>query len=1105
MGVRVLPGPFSCDKLPDMSTLRSFLLESHMPERFVRAVFRALPLVEATNINKQFLLKEAGSPEALKSAKAAVASALDSAQLGGIVTGNLLQKLLNFLYLMEIRQPGFTTPERLHSIHDLALHKSLEQRFLSEVNSDTTPEEASGILDAASAGAARAAKVYPDLTDEEEKVWNRVGTYHEFPDGFKWVYAIGENGQIAGHIPSSITRKTMNHCGNAPSDRPGDEYWELRDSTGKAYLTVILDGQGRIEESKSWGNQTNKYRKKIMPYVKWFLMDRKVTGVGWRYDNGYATHRNFGVKDFMGDDPEFVDYVTENKPELIGNAEARIMFWKGALAEGVVTVDDLKGMFDGNDTMSELYRRIPGLEEYSERAKFHFKADRDESGSDPSAFGLNRFAVLCAICDGNPFTPEELEKLVSEGKLKLAEFANYDIKMLTPEMQLAFVKANPKEMDALNMIAAQVATFDLTPEIWRGLMPADDDDVNTAGKKFNMLLDYLSKANPPSKVDSAVQEVFSSQKMVDYMCGLVACIMENPLDVRARYCYSVVPETVFARISRILGDHPDVPFPRELRDALDVVFARIAELDQVEPHTYAVAIPGCVLGSIKRMGPVAKYVLGLIDERVVAGCIRCVSSDCQESVKVISLLIELVGPDLVSSCRGLLNEEGQLSYVACMPPDEQNREIAIKTVCGYAESQRLTMNLSDYGERDRASMLFLLMYRYPEVTDYLDWEQDTPLMMLNSLLDRYLYSSRDENSFSGQMSADGLVELCRKICMQMVKHRSAREVQRRWSSIGDKMSSILDRCGTQGSQDIADAYRIMCETLMDEYPGNWIPGIASRFVIGLDEWDGMYGKYGSDFVEEYVLHIPNSMFGEAEGRFVYEKLKGMEFRDSRDIIRILDSDRRFGPKKRIVASLLSSGIVSGDFPLNDEMFNDLVDRKFIPADAVRTVMSRKEESGDLTVDSTDSAERVKNTLPRLIKFSGLPGVVYNACKYLLDVMYDHLGDGRVKWRVDEEAYNEAAIMERIVVPLSRKLGSGFAAKAFVALDCPEIRGRLDKFEQANRAACDVPGQPRSKFKSTVVGLVNGMVDCINENIDAAREISAAQDAKPARKSRKKPA
>jgi hypothetical protein len=96
-------------------------------------------------------------------------------------------------------------------------------------------------------------------------------------------------------------------------------------------------------------------------------------------------------------------------------------------------------------------------------------------------------------------------------------------------------------------------------------------------------------------------------------------------------------------------------------------------------------------------------------------------------------------------------------------------------------------------------------------------------------------------------------------------------------------------------------------------------------------------------------------------------------------------------------------------------------------------------------------------------------------------------------------------MERIVVPLSRKLGSGFAAKAFVALDCPEIRGRLDKFEQANRAACDVPGQPRSKFKSTVVGLVNGMVDCINENIDAAREISAAQDAKPARKSRKKPA
>ena len=158
------------DKLAVMSTLRSFLLESHMPEHFIRAVYAVLPLVEATNINKQFLVQQAGSPEGFKEARERVQAAWDSAQMGNIVKGNLLQKLVNFLCLMEIRKPGFTTGERLAAIHDLAVHNSLEQRFVSKVNSDTDPEYAARLLGDAAERAERAASAYPDLTPEEEKV-----------------------------------------------------------------------------------------------------------------------------------------------------------------------------------------------------------------------------------------------------------------------------------------------------------------------------------------------------------------------------------------------------------------------------------------------------------------------------------------------------------------------------------------------------------------------------------------------------------------------------------------------------------------------------------------------------------------------------------------------------------------------------------------------------------------------------------------------------------------------------------------------------------------------------------------------------------------------
>ena len=234
-----------------MKSLRSYLLESNFSPRFVRAVFSALPLIEACNINKDFLVREAGSPEKFAEAKARVQDLWKRETMDQQLNQKTGQKVLNLLYLMEIRQPGFTTADKLHRIHDLALANLLDTKFLNMVSSDTTPGEAETLLSEAGERKERNEKLYPDLTGEDERIWNRVKVYHEFPDGFKWVYAVDDLGHVVGYMPSRITAKTMHHCGNEPSNQTGNEYWELRGPDGKAYLTVILDGEGRIEESKS--------------------------------------------------------------------------------------------------------------------------------------------------------------------------------------------------------------------------------------------------------------------------------------------------------------------------------------------------------------------------------------------------------------------------------------------------------------------------------------------------------------------------------------------------------------------------------------------------------------------------------------------------------------------------------------------------------------------------------------------------------------------------------------------------------------------------------------------------------------------------------------
>lgn len=493
-----------------MHELRKFILESHFEPTLAKAVFEALFLLEAVNINKDFLIKTAGSPEKFAEAKNAVQTKWKSENMDAQLNQKAAQKVLNVLYLMEIRKPGFTDNAKLHSIHDLYLHNMLDTKFLNVVNSDTTPEQADAALHDAVAHQIQQQKTYPDLSEEEDEIWNRVKVYHEFPDGFRWVYAVDENGRITSHIPSNVTGKTMNHCGNTPRAGSDDQYWELRDADGKAYLTVILNKDGQLEESKSWGNQASKYRREIQPYVKWFLMD-KVTGVGRRYDYGYSTHTNYGMKDFIGDDPEFVNYVIEFKPALLGNTEEKILFWQGAVEAGIVSKDQMKQLFIKNLDIDELLEQ-PQFKEYTKSSKF--KYDKDGSYYSDSVFGENRFEVLCASCDGCPFTQEELKKCILGGDIDFEEFVNYDIHLLTPEMQHAFVQRDSRYFDSIVDLSEQVAAFKVDEKLVDALIEPLRNGPSDSARR---LLQYLACSNPPDKVHQCAHDVMENETIMGNM------------------------------------------------------------------------------------------------------------------------------------------------------------------------------------------------------------------------------------------------------------------------------------------------------------------------------------------------------------------------------------------------------------------------------------------------------------------------------------------------------------------------------------------------------------------------------------------------------------
>lgn len=1101
-----------------MKDIARIILETHLDDLFARVLYESLAIFEASSINKAFLLKEAGSPDALKAAKDSVNDAWESAHMDGVIKGgNLLQKLFNFLFLMEIRKPGFTNEEMLHKIHDLAIHGSLEQRFLSKVTSDTVPDEASAILDDASAGAEQAAKPYPSLTKEEEKVWNRVKVYHEFPDGFKWVYAVDAGGRIAPNMPSSITSKTMHHCGNSPRAGSDDQYWELRDASGKAYLTVILTPAGKIEESKSWGNQENKYRRQIQPYVKWFLKDQKVTGVGHRYDYGYAPQMNFGVKDFIGDDPEFIDYVIENKSELLGNTESRILFWQDAIKEGVLTTEDLKNAYFERASVRELMEKVPQLKEYAERARFHLSADR--FSSEDSIFGRNPFVVICAACSGNPFTPEEIDRLVSEGTLSLEEFANYDVHLLTPEIQRVFVKHDARNFDTLCRIGEQVAAFKVSPELWMSLLPDDDEPLSSdmLGRSMR-LLDYVYSANPPSKVKTEAETMMSNGKFIDMASDIVR---GGTPETREKYGWGAPqPLTLLEKLSVVFERFPELAIPEKLMDCMCYL---IQDTHNSSGPSEGFSNNMSILRDVERIGqPRNERLLALYtDDRIaekffgtsdISGRERIDYADMKECLYT---LIKVFGKTRILNIASRIPDFEMLQGALFVLTGSANQitESMLGMVTECIEEWDLHEWLS-LATLPKAMMVSDLVVNFPSTLNALDWDKPDTYNGISQVASKICSPIFAETG----LSADKVNVFIDRVCNEAIDHIDVSYIG--WVMAG-RYSGGLNRTlmtlmiSYSVKPDGAERlYRAMGDLMLGNfgqtkmgYDTSWfsIPGAWSIFTIGYDEWEEYYGRYGFRFVNAYVLSAPSDRFVEDDFivNFVCKKLQdNVPETDIRAFTNIIDGYESRAKKAKLGA-VISDAVVDGNFDATETVFMYLYKDRFINAKAYRTYLSRRDDQGAMEVKDLSMAAGVVQSMRSIAKLHTLPQLVTSTVRYLVGRLYDNMGDGSGMYmKVDINCIDDCDVLEQLIDQLTRKATVGYIPAAIMALYSEGLVDKMRDFEQANLQACDVPGKPKAKLKCIVSQKLKSMVGILERVKDRAQDAAAKIAEKKPRKPRK---
>lgn len=984
-------------------------MESGFPGRFVNAVYEACSLLEATNINKDFLLREAGTPENFKAAKDRTNAVWQQEHMDQQLTQKVAQKVLNFMYLMEIRQPGFTTVDRIHMIHDLNLNHTLDSKFLNQVNSDTTPDDAASILDAAVQHAENKARTYPDLSEEEEMIWNRVKVYHEFPDGFKWVYAVDEHGNIMGYIPSRITFKTMHHCGNQPSAAEGNQYWELRDANGKAYLTIILDRDNNIEESKSWGNQPNKYRRQIQPYVKWFLMNR-VNGVGHRYNYGYSTHTNYGVKDFMGDDPEFIDYVLENKPQLIGNTEGKILFWKGALEDGIVTVDQLKRIFADKTTIADL--NIPGFKQYADSSRFGAIATGDDGYSwrRNGLFGANAFEVLCAVCDGCPFSKDELIQLIRNNTIRLEEYANYDIKLLDDDIQKAFVETNVSNFDTLLRMSAEIATFNVSPNLVSSIFDAAERGPGVTNKEldsdyrlvnYNAWVDarnqvnrwaaqvgratkYLAETNPPDSVHEMTRE------HIGPLSDVIAASWDNSTMNLGR-------GTLVENLLKAVARFPDVDIPTSL-------------VKIVREHSLGNMLIKTLLEIGRpRIDPIFD---GIKSSQMVQLCqdtTRSQTLDARSVMNTAKSLSDMMAmyPDIAASMKRL-NPAIKLAMMCMTDRESVNMEEVSKLVDVFLHGDEAHRNKLSA----KAGATICALGKFPELwnmirTDDIMW---------------YLMYHSGEIANTEQLGRHGIVtpDLVEKVITTLLENKDY--LKDRARSAVELVNALLRF--TEIPKEIKVQFFNYIFYIKPFELEDW--QISSSVDIPPEEWDHYTDKMGKGrFIKQYLLRknwmwlnkeVPAYVIDYVLDALMSYLVNGTNNSDDMysNILYAITSSKQFHTRafSTVFKNALRERLYAGRDPIDDEAINSLYRDKLILKDDVEQLGRRLMNNSKTTeIGSTQELKRILANINYLDEGDPLGRAVFALFNYLID-----------EWREGNQQYDTLVKLAKWCIRNRKKKG-----------------------------------------------------------------------------------
>src|SRR5229473_1017947 len=130
-----------------------------------------------------------------------------------------------------------------------------------------------------------------------------------FQDGFAW-WLLPRGG-------CPVEAEAMGHCGNVPSERPGDRILSLRRKVRRGDVerwypvaTFILDADGQLGEMKGRGN--DKPQPKYHPYIVPLLRHHIIRGIK---GGGYMPENNFSMADL---DPQTRDQLIQEKPELKG-------------------------------------------------------------------------------------------------------------------------------------------------------------------------------------------------------------------------------------------------------------------------------------------------------------------------------------------------------------------------------------------------------------------------------------------------------------------------------------------------------------------------------------------------------------------------------------------------------------------------------------------------------------------------------------------------------------------------------------------------------------------------------------------------------------------